>query len=71
MATLTRTFPITAAIQSRFAALRADVSLRRARRAEMARICRELSALSDRDLTDIGISRDAIRDIAAEAARRV
>ena len=36
-------------------------------RAERARVYRELSALSDRDLTDIGITRDEIARIAGYA----
>jgi uncharacterized protein YjiS (DUF1127 family) len=47
----------------------------RARQAQRARaIYREthdeLSALSDRDLADLGIARISIRDVALEAARR-
>ena len=38
-------------------------------RAEYARVHNELSALSDRDLADIGLSRSTITDVAAEAAR--
>lgn len=40
-----------------------------ARRAEQARVRRELIALSDRELSDIGISRRQIPEIAAQAAR--
>lgn len=38
------------------------------RRAVFARTIRELNALSDRELADLGISRVSIRDVAAEAA---
>ena len=38
------------------------------RRATYLRVLRELDAMSDRDLDDIGISRLSIRDVAAEAA---
>lgn len=41
------------------------------RRATYARVLGELSAMSDRDLADIGISRHSIRDVAADAARRI
>ena len=40
----------------------------RARRAVYARTFGELSAMTDRDLADIGIARDQIADIALEAA---
>lgn len=39
-----------------------------ARRRIYNQTMRELSNLSDRDLSDLGISRYAIRDLAAEAA---
>ena len=47
----------------------------RARQAQRARAIYhetydELSALSDRDLADLGIARISIRDVALEAARR-
>ena len=47
----------------------------RARQARRARVIyretyEELSALSDRDLADLGIARISIRDVALEAARR-
>jgi uncharacterized protein YjiS (DUF1127 family) len=35
------------------------------------RIARELRALDDRTLADVGIPREAIPDVAAENARRV
>lgn len=38
------------------------------RRAVYARTVRELNALTDRELADLGISRVSIRDLAAEAA---
>jgi uncharacterized protein YjiS (DUF1127 family) len=39
-------------------------------RAVYTRTIEELSALSDRDLADLGIARISIQDIAREAARR-
>lgn len=38
------------------------------RRAVYSRTVRELEALSDRELADLGIARVSIRDIAAQAA---
>lgn len=38
------------------------------RRAVFARTVRELNALTDRELADLGISRFSIRDVAAQAA---
>ena len=38
------------------------------RRAVFARTVRELEALTDRELADLGIARVSIRDIAAQAA---
>lgn len=38
------------------------------RRAVYSRTVRELEALSDRELSDLGIARVSIRDIAAQAA---
>lgn len=54
---------------SEFAArLVASVKENRARRAIYNRTLGELSAMSDRDLADIGIARVQIEDIAFEAA---
>lgn len=44
---------------------------RRVQRAESARVFDELSAMSDHDLADIGISRVQIVDIARQAAASV
>ncbi len=43
----------------------------RAQRAEFEKIYNELAQMTDRDLTDIGISRGQIRDIAQQAAAAV
>lgn len=52
---------------SNFATLFATLSEKRARGSEYRRIVRELSAMSERDLADVGISRLSIRDIARES----
>lgn len=54
-----------------FRAMRDDLALRARRRAAYRRTLADLSAMSDRDLADIGIARFMIEDIAAEAAARV
>jgi len=55
----------------RFDALRAALRHRRARRAAFNQTYRELSALSDRDLADLGFARADIPFLAREAADRV
>ncbi len=55
-------------ISDRFGALVKMVKDAVERRQVYAVTVRELSALSDRDLTDMGISRLAISDVAREAA---
>jgi uncharacterized protein YjiS (DUF1127 family) len=45
-----------------------DMKVRRALRAEYQRTLNTLSAMTDRDLADIGISRLVIRDVAYQAA---
>ena len=51
-----------------FAAAVAGAKAVIARRAEYKRILAELEALSDRDLSDIGIARIQISDVARQAA---
>ncbi|MBU1281095.1 MAG: DUF1127 domain-containing protein [Alphaproteobacteria bacterium] len=71
MAYMTQNLAVTQPLMDRFAALRAEFSHRRAQRAEAERVFRELSMMTEYELTDLGISRHSIRDIAAEAGRRV
>jgi len=47
---------------------RAQMALARTRRKLYRATCHELSALTDRDLKDLGISRSSIKAIALEAA---
>lgn len=51
--------------------LRVRIQHRLAQRAEAARVYRELSAMTDRELKDIGIAPGSIGDIAREAGRAV
>ncbi|MCO4841874.1 MAG: DUF1127 domain-containing protein [Yoonia sp.] len=62
----TRTGGIT--ISQRFAALRENFAAARAQRKIYTTTVNELEALSNRDLTDLGISRSMIKGIAMEAA---
>lgn len=71
MATLTHSRPFFAAVQDWVLTTKTAYAHRRAQRAEARRVYNELSALSERELTDIGISRFNIRDIATEAGRMV
>ncbi|PTQ75232.1 DUF1127 domain-containing protein [Celeribacter persicus] len=75
MATLTHTSgiaqPLFARLHDRLDALRTTIAHRRAQRAEADQVYRELSLMTDRELSDIGISRHVIRDIAREAGRLV
>ncbi|AVW91147.1 DUF1127 domain-containing protein [Celeribacter baekdonensis] len=71
MAYMTQNLAVTQPLMDRFSALRAEFSHRRAQRAEADRVFRELSLMSDYELADLGISRHSIRDIAADAARRI
>ena len=52
----------------RIAALRTALSERRAKRAVYNNTLRELSGLSDRDLSDLGMHRSMIRQVAQDAA---
>jgi uncharacterized protein YjiS (DUF1127 family) len=52
----------------RLAALKSDVLTAVRRQRTFSRTVAELNALTDRELADLGIARDAIRDIAHAAA---
>jgi uncharacterized protein YjiS (DUF1127 family) len=55
-------------LRERFAALRATIVERSAKRKIYRATVNELAALSDRDLADLGIARSMIKSIAIEAA---
>lgn len=57
-----------ATLSDRLSSLVAQVREANARRALYSRTLRELNALSDRDLTDLGMSRFSIADVARRAA---
>ena len=52
-----------------FSALRADLAQRWTRHQLYKTTLAELSQLTDRDLADLGLHRESIRDIAKDAAR--
>ncbi len=54
-----------------FTSARAAYALYRRRRAASRQVYRELGAMTDAELNDIGISRVVIRDLAREAAAQV
>ncbi|SFI71504.1 DUF1127 domain-containing protein [Celeribacter neptunius] len=58
-------------LNARFNALRSAVQHGLAQRAEANRVFAELAVMTDAELSDIGISRNSIRDIAREAGRMV
>jgi uncharacterized protein YjiS (DUF1127 family) len=58
----------TITLADRVAALMKSVRLAVERRAVYHRTLRELNALNDRDLADLGLHRATIVDVAAEAA---
>ncbi|MDX8348339.1 DUF1127 domain-containing protein [Cognatiyoonia sp. IB215446] len=55
-------------LAQRFAALRADLAERAAKRKVYRTTLNELRGLSDRDLNDLGMSRAMVKGIALEAA---
>lgn len=57
-----------ASFAERFSALRSTLAERRAKRAVYTTTLRELAGLSDRDLSDLGMHRSMIKQIAFDAA---
>jgi uncharacterized protein YjiS (DUF1127 family) len=57
-------------LRQRFADFVQSVRAARKARAVYLQTLEELSALTDRDLADLGIARISIEDVAREAARR-
>jgi uncharacterized protein YjiS (DUF1127 family) len=70
MAYATETRALGMSLAQWIAAVRAALAERMAAYSVYRRTLRELEALSDRELADIGISRDMIGDIARDAAYR-
>ena len=68
MATTTTFRRLEAGLQNRFEQWNADIRDRWTRYQQFRRALDELSGLSDRDLSDLGIARANIRGIAHEAA---
>ncbi len=68
MAYVNTTRATRSSMAERFGSLFAGVKAAMARRRIYDQTVRELCALSDRDLTDLGISRSTISSIATEAA---
>mgnify|MGYP005988361807 CR=1 FL=1 len=68
MAFITETFTANVTLAERFATLRDAFVTARAQRKVYTATVTELSALSNRDLADLGISRSMIKRIALEAA---
>jgi uncharacterized protein YjiS (DUF1127 family) len=68
MAYVNSTRATTVSLSDRFGSLVAGVKAALARRRVYDQTVRELAALSDRDLTDLGISRSVIAQVASEAA---
>ena len=69
MAYITGTAAPSFGLAEKFVALRARMRESRRTRAIYRQTFEELSALTDRDLADLGISRLGIADVAREAAR--
>ncbi len=68
MAFASESYTQDAGLRGRFAALTKEISERLARRRVYQQTLRELSALSNRDLTDLGLHRSMITQVAHEAA---
>jgi len=68
MTVLTETFISGASLKERFAAFRAQLADKAAKRKVFRTTLSELGGLSSRDLADLGISRSMIKGIAYEAA---
>lgn len=62
------TTSVQSGLSARIATLMVDLRARRARRKVFRDTVRELSMLSERDLTDLGLARSEIRRIAYQAA---
>lgn len=54
-----------------FANLRADITVAIKRRSVFRNTYNELAQLTDRDLSDLGLSRSTIKSVAYEAAQKV
>jgi uncharacterized protein YjiS (DUF1127 family) len=68
MATVNTTRVSSFGVADRFAAIVASVKVNLAQRRVYTQTLTELSALSERELTDLGIARGMIGEIAREAA---
>lgn len=68
MAYQTQTLFAGVSFADRFASLRADIAHKIATRKVYTTTVAELSALTDRDLADLGLGRSEIKRIAIEAA---
>lgn len=68
MSTFHITFPAQAPLLQRLFGLRAEVADKLAKRKVYRTTLRELAALSERDLADLGLNRSLIKSIAFEAA---
>ena len=68
MTVLTETFFAGTSLNERFAAFRAQLADKIAKRKVYRTTVSELESLSSRDLADLGISRSMIKSIALEAA---
>ncbi len=68
MTTFNITLPANIPFADRLSGFRANLSDKLAKRNVYMTTLRELNALSDRDLNDLGLSRSDIRAIAIEAA---
>lgn len=68
MAYANETLTVGGSLAQRLRELRATFADRRARYSLYRNTLRELEGLSDRDLTDLGLSRSNIRDVAHSAA---
>ena len=68
MAFITETFSGNATLSERLTALRETFAAARAQRKIYLATINELDALSNRDLSDLGLSRSMIKGVALEAA---
>lgn len=70
MATLSVTHASAGALSGRLAQMKTQIGAALARRRIYRETMNELSALSDRELADLGFSRSMIRRLAIEAANK-